>query len=168
MKRQAVGFFVSYARANKALALRFLTRFEEQLTPSRHYAYHVWRDGRILVGEDWHGEIQRALHDCQLGLLLISPAFLGSQYIERHELPTFVGQDAKPIIPIMLQPVDFERHDLKGLGDQQIFRLDGERFKEPKAYGECSGNQRERFAAALFRQVEQRLDKGLVRKERRL
>lgn len=163
MKRQPVRFFVSYARANKALALRFLGKFEEQAAPSRHYAYGFWRDGRILVGEDWHLEIQRALNDSHFGLLLISPAFLGSQYIDRHELPAFLGRGARPVIPVMLQPVDLERHDLRGLREKQIFRLDGERFKEPKAYGECSGNQRERFAAALFRQVEQRLDKALPR-----
>ncbi len=161
MKKRPVKFFVSYARANKALAMRFLNHFEEQAVPSRHYAYGFWRDGRILVGEDWHDEIRQALDDSQLGLLLISPAFLGSQYINEHELPIFLGRDAKPMIPVMLQPVDFERHDLKGLRDKQIFRLDGDRFKEPKAYGECSGRQRERFAAALFRQVEQRLDQAL-------
>lgn len=159
MKKPSVRVFVSYARANKALALRFLERFEEQAAPSRHYDYRFWRDDRILVGEDWHAEIQRALDRSQLGVLLISPAFLASQYIDRHELPAFVGRGAKPTIPVMLQPVDLERHDLKGLQEKQIFRLDGERFKQPKAYGECSGNQRERFAAALFRQVEQRLDK---------
>ncbi len=157
--KKKIKIFVSYTRANRDLATRFLEKFREQVTPSRNYKYVFWRDAEILVGEKWHDEIQEALMDCNLGLLLVSPAFLGSQYIDEHELPKFVGSNAKPLIPIMLQPVDFERHDLKGLQRAQIFRLDGPRFRSPKSYGECTGLQRDRFAQELFRQVESRLDK---------
>lgn len=158
-KKKKVELFVSYARSNRNLAGNFLNRYTEQAAASSSYNYRFWRDTDILVGEDWHEAIGRALERCDLGLLLISPAFLGSQYISEHELPKFVGSEAKPLIPVMLQPVDFERHDLKGLKKHQIFRLDGERFKHPKAYGDCAGNQRDRFVRALFRRVEHKLDK---------
>jgi hypothetical protein len=157
--RSTVAFFVSYARANKDLAARFVEKFLEQATPSKKYAYAFWRDTDILAGEKWPDEILKALMHCDLGLLLISPAFLGSQYISQLELPKFAGPGGKPLIPIMLQPVDFERHDLKGLQAAQIFRLDRPRFRSPKSYGECMGPQREQFAQELFRQVEVRLDK---------
>ncbi len=62
-------------------------------------------------------------------------------------------------MPIMLQPVDFQRMDLKGLEKYQIFRLEGGKFKAPKSYGDCTGNQRDRFVQALFSNVEQKLDK---------
>ena len=158
MKRR-VRIFVSYARANKDLAVRFLERFREQAAPSKSYRYVFWRDAEILVGESWHEEIQAALDACDMGLILVSPAFLGSQYIDENELPRFVGSGARPVIPVMLQSVDFERHDLKGLQRAQIFRLDGPRFRAPKSYGECTGPQRDHFAQELFRQVEARLDK---------
>lgn len=158
MKKQ-IHFIISYARANKNLAGRFIEKFQEQAAPSKKYQYILWRDTQILVGEQWHGEIQQALDQCDLGLLLISPAFLGSQYISEHELPRFVGEKAKPVIPVMLQPVDFDYHDLKGLEKAQIYRLDKPRFHSPKAYGECTGRQRDEFALDLFRQVEQRLGK---------
>jgi hypothetical protein len=157
--KKTVIFFVSYARANQDLAAKFLEKFLEQVTPSKNYEYAFWRDTEILAGEKWHDEIQKALMHCDLGLLLISPALLGSQYISQLELPIFVGAGAKPLIPIMLQPVDFERHDLKGLQAAQIFRLDRPKFRSPKSYGECVGPQREQFAQELFRQVEARLDK---------
>lgn len=160
--KKRVTLFVSYARANKDLAARFLRRFREQTAASRRYRYSFWSDNRILAGERWHQEIQKAARECDLGLLLISPAFLGSHYIDEHELPRFVGSEARPLLPIMLQPVDFERHDLKGLEAAQIFRLDGPRLRSPKAFGECTGPQRDRFALELFRQVESRLDR-LVR-----
>jgi len=157
--KKTITFFISYARANKGLAAKFLDKFSEQVTPSKKYKYMFWRDTEILVGENWNDEIQTALKQCDLGLLLISPAFLGSQYIDEHELPRFVGSDAKPLIPIMLQSVNFQRHDLKGLQDGQIFRLDRPNLRSPKSYYECSPLQRDQFIQEVFKQVESRLDK---------
>lgn len=159
--KKKITIFVSYARANRDLATRFLRKFQEQSAPSKQYHYAFWRDNDILVGEKWHEEIQHALGQCDVGLVLVSPAFLGSQYIQDHELPEFVKGGDKPVIPVMLQPIDLERHDLKGLQQRQIFRLDRSRFASPKAYGECSGSHRDQFALELFRQVEDRLDKVL-------
>ena len=158
-----ITIFVSYARANRDLATRFLRKFREQAIPSKQYHYTFWRDNDILVGEKWHEEILNALRQCDVGLVLVSPAFLGSQYIQDHELPEFVKGGDKPVIPVMLQPIDLERHDLKGLQQTQIFRLDRPRFASPKAYGECSGSHRDQFALELFRQVEARLDKVVTR-----
>jgi hypothetical protein len=156
--KKKVELFVSYARSNKKLAGKFLDRYKEQVCASKRYDYIFWQDEKILVGEEWHGAIIRTLEKCNLGLFLISPALLGSRYISEHELPKFVGSDTKPLIPIMLQCVDFDRMDLKGLKKYQIFRLEGEKFKAPKSYGDCTGNQRDRFVQVLFRKVEQRLD----------
>lgn len=157
--KKNITIFVSYARANRDLATRFLRKFREQAAPSKQYHYTFWRDNDILVGEKWHEEIQVALAQCEVGLVLISPAFLGSQYIQDHELPKFLKSGGKSVIPVLLQPIDLDRHDLKGLQRTQIFRLDRPRFASPKAYGECSGAQRDQFALELFRQVEARLDK---------
>ena len=135
MKKE-IKFFVSYARANQDLATRFITKYQEYVAPSKNYSYIFWRDTNILVGENWHEEIQEALKQCNLGLLLVSASFLGSPYITEHELKNFVGSNSKPVIPIMLWSVDFDRFDLKGLQHAQIFRLNKPRFQEPKAYGD--------------------------------
>jgi hypothetical protein len=157
--KKKITVFVSYARANRDLATRFLKNFKEQAAPSKRYSYSFWRDNDILVGEKWHEEIQVAVAACDVGFMLISPAFLGSQYIQDHELPKFLKSSKKSVIPVLLQPIDIDRHDLKGLQHTQIFRLDRPRFVSPKAYGECSGVQRDQFVLELFRQVEARLDK---------
>lgn len=161
--KKKITVFVSYARANRDLATRFLEKFKEQAAPSKHYHYAFWRDADILVGEKWHEEIQKALAQCDVGLVMISPAFLGSQYIQDHELPKFFTSVGKSVLPVLLQPIDLDRHDLKGLQRTQIFRLDRPRFASPKAYGECSSAQRDQFALELFRQVEVRLDKILTK-----
>ncbi len=154
-----VKVFVSYARANKDLTAGFLKRFKQQTDASRRYRYSFWHDGHILAGEKWDEKIQEAITACHLGLLLVSPAFLGSQYITLRELPKFVGRRGKAVVPLMLQPVDFDRHDLKGLKERQIFRLDKD-VQKPRAYGECAaGAKRDSFAYELFLHVEKKLDK---------
>ncbi|MDZ7695869.1 MAG: toll/interleukin-1 receptor domain-containing protein [Deltaproteobacteria bacterium] len=163
-RKEKIRLFVSYARANKNLADKFMKRYKEQVEASKNYEYVFWWDENILVGEAWHAGIAQALQKCNLGLILISPALLGSRYISEHELPNFVGNAPKPLIPVMLQSVDFERMDLKGLKKYQIFRLEGEKFKAPKSYGDCTGNQRDRFVQMLFGNVEKRLDALFGRK----
>ncbi len=157
MAKQDVTVFVSYARANKDLAARFLKAFREQTDASKSFRYTYWQDGDILVGEEWRESIHKALESCDVGLLLVSPAFLGSQYITEEELPRFVGGRAKPVIPVMLQPVDLDLHDLKGLDGKQIFRLELPTLSKPKAFAECRDARRDAFALELFRRVEAKL-----------
>ena len=153
--RTPVPFFVSYAHLDSRIATTFINCLTEQLAPSGRYDYALWRDTELLVGDRWHDEIVQALDACQLGLLLISPAFLASDYITRHELPRFVGNGAKSIIPVMLKAVSLQRHDLKGLDQYQIFRLDN-----VKPFADCTTDAtRRRFAEGLFGQIESRLDR---------
>lgn len=143
------------------MAAKFLGKYDEQIGASKFYDYHLWQDTEILVGESWHQEIQCALAQCEVGIFLLSPSFLSSAYIRESELPTFIGNDAKPVIPVMLQPVNFDRHDLKGIEKHQIFRLDADGFKQPRSFGECKPHRQDDFVRELFNQVELRLDKYL-------
>ncbi len=158
MGRKRVRFFVSYARANQQLVDVFVGLMKDQFGPAKRYRYELWKDSNIHVGEDWHQRIQKALEACDLGLLLVSLSFLQSQYIEETELPRFVGDESKPVIPVLLQTVDLARHDLKGLEKQQIFRLEDARFSSPKSFYDCTKQQRERFARVLYGRIEDRLD----------
>ena len=154
--KKRVSVFVSYAHANQELAGRFVEQFKQFTTPSKTYQYQFWRDQKLLVGENWDQEIKKALRACDLGLLLISASFLGSKYIADVELKYL---EDKPLIPVLLWPIDLKRHDLKGLKEKQIFRFSKPGFINPKSYGQCSPKQRVEFMLALFQQVENRLDK---------
>lgn len=134
--KKKVTFFVSYAHRNIALVHGFLEKLGDVLAPSKKYDYSLWKDSGLVVGEDWEAQIMEAIDNCDFGLLLISPAYLASKFITEKELPVFVSGE-KLSIPVMLNPVDFTRHDLKGLEKKQIFRLDYEGFKEPRAYVDC-------------------------------
>ena len=154
--KKKINFFVSYAHSNKTLANSFLEKLREMLAPSKKHEYVLWRDTGLEVGEDWENQISEAIDNCDFGLLLVSPGFLASKFISEHELPLFVSGE-KPSIPVMLQPIDFSRHDLKGLERKQIFRLDYDGFKEPRAYGECKNQRRDTFVLELFRAIEDKL-----------
>lgn len=153
---ERVKYFVSYAHRNKRIVADFLERLSDVLAPSRSYQYIRWIDHDLVLGEDWEEQILEAIEDCDVGILLISPAFLASPFIAEKELPRFVSAE-KSSVPVMIQPVDFKLHDLKGLGEKQIFRFDNPEFSEPRAYGECSENQRDAFVLDLFRKIEQKL-----------
>lgn len=155
MKKE-IKFFVSYAHSNKDLAESFLEKLREMLAPSKKHEYVIWRDTGLEVGGEWEKQILEAIDNCDFGLLLVSPGFLASKFISEKELPVFVS-GRKPSIPVMLQPIDFSRHDLKGLEKNQIFRLNLDVFKEPRAYGECKKQRRDTFVLELFRAIEDKL-----------
>lgn len=154
--KKNVTFFVSYAHRNKLLVNGFLEKLSDVLTPSKKHEYTLWKDTGLVIGEDWETQIIEARDKCDFGLLLISPAFLASKFITEKELPTFISGE-KPSIPVMLNPIDFARHDLKGLEKKQIFRLDYEGFKEPRAYVDCKNQRRDTFVLELFKSIEDKL-----------
>jgi hypothetical protein len=63
------------------------------------------------------------------------------------------------MLPIMLTKIDFELHDLKGLEDYQIYRLNSEKFNEPRAYGELKSKRKDDFAWEVFQLIHDKLAK---------
>ena len=157
--KRIVSYFVSYAHADGNLPPSLLTELKKQLDCCSGYDFQRWQDTQILIGEKWHAEIQTGLESCHFGLLLVSPSFLGSKYIGKHELPRFVAGE-KLCMPVALCPIDFDNQDLKGLGINQIFRFSPPRAVQPKTFGDCTAaNHKRDFAHELFKQIVARLDK---------
>lgn len=155
--KQKIQYFVSYAHRNSLLAQDFIARLGDVLAPARRFEYSRWEDSNLIVGDGWENQILEAIEKCDLGLLLISPAFLASPFITKSELPEFVS-GGKPSVPVMLQPVDLDLHDLKGLGKKQIFRFAPPGSTHPRAYAECRSHSRDAFVLELFRQIEKKLE----------
>ena len=145
-------FFASYAAKDQAMADRLLEPLRTHLAASKRFAVTVWDFHRLLVGEQWHERILAELDRSNFGLLLLSPAFLTSQYIGEHELPRLVGNGERPVIPVCLRLVDLERQGMKGLEHYQLFRLNGRTFSQL-----TTAAQRERFVFELYRQIEDRV-----------
>lgn len=153
-RKRQVRFFVCFAHADRPLVEALLRELEKQYGAAARYEYRVWRDGQIPLGAQWRDSIQAALRECDCGLVLVSPALLGSEFVRNHELSHFVGERAaKWCLPVGLDRVDFRHHDLRGLQEHQIF-LKGGRF-----FGELQrASQKRDFALELFTRIQMRLD----------
>jgi uncharacterized protein YjbI with pentapeptide repeats len=153
-RKRVVRFFISYAHENKVLAEALVKGLRSQFKPSKNYELEFWNDREIMVGEKWHQRILQAITECHFGLFMVSPDFLGSDYIGENEIPPFVsGESCKPIIPVGLVPVSFDRHDLKGLEENQLFFLRGRTFDQMR-----QATEKTEFARHLHEEMEKRLD----------
>ena len=87
--KRFVRFFVSYAHDNAALVNALVKELSTHFRASRSYEVELWRDGHILIGEDWDARIKKEVEACDFGLFLVSPAFLASKYISNEEFAAF-------------------------------------------------------------------------------
>lgn len=155
--RKDITFFVCYAREDARLAAGLQDRLTQQMKPSKKYAYRLWKDKAILPGENWNKVIHQAIAESRAGLLLISPSFLGSDYIKKVELPKLLKKKDGFVIPVLLRKVNFKFQDARGLDHLQIYRLQRPGWPAPRSYFDCNSNQREAFAAELYEAIEARL-----------
>lgn len=96
--------FVSYSHRDEK-ALEQLQRFLHPL--EREGLITAWADTRIEGGHDWRKEIETALADATVAVLLISQDFLSSRFITEEEMPRILAREAAgkmTILPVFLSP----------------------------------------------------------------
>lgn len=81
--------FISFSHKDKS--------YRDELVPALEAVAairdRVWFDQKFIdIGDQFHPEIQQALAESKLGILLVSNHFLTSQYIKTHELPFLLRQ----------------------------------------------------------------------------
>ena len=67
----------------------------------------IWQDRQIEGGENWYQAIREAIKKCDMALLLVSPQFLASPFIQREEVPLLLKQRMKlglRVVPIIVRP----------------------------------------------------------------
>ena len=75
--------FVSYSHLDK----KWMDRLRVMLKPFERQGLNVWADPYIEVGQRWEREINTALQRACVGVLLVSPDFLASDFIASKEVP---------------------------------------------------------------------------------
>src|SRR6266487_921701 len=108
MASEAVGLFYSYAREDEALR----DKLNEHLALlKRQGIISDWHEREITAGSLWAEELSKHLKAARIRLLLISPAFIASDYyygVEMQEaMQRHIAGEAT-VIPIILRPCDWE------------------------------------------------------------
>jgi hypothetical protein len=91
--------FVSYSHRDRD----WLERLKIHLTPYLHgEGLHLWDDSRIAAGATWAQEIERELDGARAAVLLVSPDFLASDYINSVELPNILARAKSDLIVLWI------------------------------------------------------------------
>jgi hypothetical protein len=89
--------FISYSHKDR----EWLDKFRTYLKPLENAgALTIWDDGHIAPGSLWREEIRQALESARIGLLLVSPDFLASDFIMKEELPVLVASTTLIWVPL--------------------------------------------------------------------
>lgn len=152
MPRTTCKVFTSYADVDAGLCRKLLRLLQVQTAFSDKYEFLFWNDRLLLLEEEMLPEISKAVADCDFGLLLLSNAYVSSDFVLQNELPTFAGENAKPALAVEVKTLTELPDEANSLLELPVFR-DGKRpFKI------CTGRQQKLFVERLHLQMETMLD----------
>lgn len=122
MVRRPYSIFISYAHEDE--------RFKDELVQhlagiNRQGLIASWDDREIEGGDAWREKINDAMNVCDLAVLLISPAFIASGFINESELPELVKRrqsEGIRVLPVIVR--SFAWH-LEEIDQLQVRPKDG-------------------------------------------
>ena len=163
--------FISYAHADNSApdpAARWLDRLLLNLKPLAFEALiSVATDRDIGPGDDWHAQIQANLNRAGAAVLLVSPAFLASEYIRNNELPVLLYRaktQGLRIIPVILRPclyaeTRFKYPDPK-TGPEEFSLVSLQSAGSPeKALNEMTEGEQDRALLSVAQALKQWIDR---------
>lgn len=107
--------FLSFAHADKVYKDTLLKHL---VLLVRRKNIQIWSDDNITAGEDWESEILKNLHSADIAILLISPDFLASDFINDFEIPRMLEKyerNEMALVPIIVRPVLFSATEISKL-----------------------------------------------------
>ena len=101
--------FISYSHHDRV----WLERLRAHLKPlERAGLVDAWDDSRIRPGMQWRDEIERAVRSARAAVLLVSPDFLASDFVQSDELAPLLEaaeRDGVRILPLIVRPCRYAR-----------------------------------------------------------
>lgn len=107
--------FYSYAHEDEDL-LGKLEKYLAQM--KRDGLIKTWYDRKLVPGSEWDQSISDRLNRADMILLMVSPDFLASDYIQSRELKIAMQRherDEAVVIPVILRPIDLNDTSFYGL-----------------------------------------------------
>jgi hypothetical protein len=114
-----IRIFISYAHDDneKGLVDLFCKELEKQLKAlDLLYNFVIFKDDKILMGEDWNQRLQMEVSSADVAILLLSSSFLTSDYISQNELARFLEKNqnrkSQILCPVYFDPFDFSKYQV--------------------------------------------------------
>jgi TIR domain len=108
LARNPCKLFYCYAHEDKALR----DALDSHLSAlKRQKRIEIWYDGKISAGTEWENEIDKHLSSADIVLLLVSAAFLNSDYCYSKEMEHALQRHAEGtarVVPIIFRPVHWK------------------------------------------------------------
>ncbi len=117
--------FISYSHKDKEWKDRIVT-FMQCMKQQNQFDYTAWDDGEIHLGDEWSKIIQSMIEQSKIAILVISPDFLSSIFINETELKWLLDRRESGelvIVPLVVRPCPWEVVDW--LAPIQLHPADG-------------------------------------------
>jgi hypothetical protein len=115
--------FISYSHKDELFKDEFTTMFTGL---QRQGLIDAWHDRRIVAGEEWFNAIQQAMEKCDLVVLLVSPDFIASSFIQTKELAHLLQRRIEEelcVVPIIIRQCLWQNEPV--IKDLQALPKDG-------------------------------------------
>lgn len=112
--KKKIKLFISYSSKDRELRELLVEGLKEHLTQSKEFVYEQWSDAKIDLGDNWEKEIEKAIDESDVSILLISASFAASDYINTNELIEFFQRKEEEnylIMPVLIRSYNFSQFE---------------------------------------------------------